>query len=110
MLGRCAIAIEASKEHLRRCAPDGCRVLRDDGDAWFQKIGKQNVVESNQGHTSMQVHAPQRAKCADGDQVLTGEQGGGGLRKFEQLGGGGFRPLDSAKVEWHQQFLWLQFW
>ena len=47
MLGWCPIAVEAPEQHLRGGSADSRRVLCDDGDAWLQEIGEQDIVESD---------------------------------------------------------------
>src|SRR5438309_3649074 len=99
------IAIEPTEQHLGGGAPDGGWVLSDDGDAWLQQIGEQDIVETDQGNALMKSHAPKRPECADGDQVLTGEESGGGVRQPEQLGRSRLRLLDSSQVEPHEPFI-----
>src|SRR5438067_13042365 len=99
MLRRCAIAVEASKQRFGSGPPDGCRILCDDGDRRLQEIGKQDLVESDEGDLLMQTEISECAKRSDGDQVLGGKQGGRWIGSFKHLGHCGRRVLYTANVE-----------
>jgi hypothetical protein len=44
------IAVEAAEEHLSGSPSHARWILGDDGDSRFQEIGKQDVVEADQGN------------------------------------------------------------
>src|SRR5205823_10078134 len=78
------------------------RVLRDHGDTRLEQVGQQDVVEADQRDAVVQAAAAKRAERANRDQVLAGEERGGGRAEAEDLLDRCLRSLDAAHVQANQ--------
>src|SRR4029077_445831 len=97
----------ATEEHLRGGASDRRRILSDDSDSWFQQVGQQNIVEADQRNALVKSQTAKSAECADGDQVLPSEKGGGGPRTGEHICNGRLGLFDSSQVESYESLVGL---